>query len=86
VDEGRHTVILKWKRLHDSIDEVQKIEQEFIKSYQHHHLVILETRCLYMITKSSHVVDKENAVKYNVMKQKTSTKKDLLIQKTRTQS
>jgi hypothetical protein len=36
-----------------------------------------------MITKSSHVVDKENAVKYNVMKQKTSTKNDRLIQKTR---
>ena len=40
----------------------------------------------YRITKSSYVVDKENAMKYNVMKQKTSTKKDHLIQKTKTPS
>jgi hypothetical protein len=86
MDEGRRTSILKWKRLHNSIDEVQKIEQELIKSYQHHHLVILETGHLYRITKSSHIVDKENAVKYNVMKQKISTKNDCLIQKTRTPS
>jgi hypothetical protein len=57
VDEEIRTSILKWKRLRDSIDEVHKIEQEFIKSYQHHHLVILETGRLYRITKSSHVVD-----------------------------
>jgi hypothetical protein len=57
VDEERRTSILKWKRLRDPIDEVQKIEQEFIKSYQHHHLVILEMGRLYRITKSSHVVD-----------------------------
>jgi hypothetical protein len=57
VDEERRTSTLKWKRLRDPIDEVQKIEQEFIKSYQHHHLVILETGCLYKITKSSHVMD-----------------------------
>jgi hypothetical protein len=31
VDEGRRTSILKWKKLRDPIDEVQKIEQEFIK-------------------------------------------------------
>jgi hypothetical protein len=86
VDEGRRTSILKWKRLCNPIDEVQKIEQELIKSYQHHHLVILETGRLYRITKSSHVVDKENALKYNVMKRKTSTKNDRLIQKTRTPS
>jgi hypothetical protein len=86
VYEGRRTSILKWKRLRDSIDEVQKIEQEFIKSYQHHHLVILEMGRLHRITRSSHVLDKENAVKYNVMKQKASTKKDRLIQKTRTPS
>jgi hypothetical protein len=42
VDEERRTSILKWKRLRNPIDEVQKIEEEFIKSYQHHHLVILE--------------------------------------------
>jgi hypothetical protein len=83
MDEGRRTSILKWKRLHNSIDEVQKIEQELIKSYQHHYLVILEMGLLYRITKSSLVVDKENAVKYNVMKQKTSTKNDRLIQKTK---
>jgi hypothetical protein len=57
MDEEICTSILKWKRLCHPIDEVQKIEQEFIKSYQHHHLVILETGCLYRITKSSHVVD-----------------------------
>jgi hypothetical protein len=57
MDEKRRTSILKWKRLRDPIDEIQKIEQEFIKSYQHHHLVILETGRLYRITKSSHVVD-----------------------------
>jgi hypothetical protein len=39
VDEERRTSILKWKRLHNPIDEVQKIEQELIKSYRHHHLV-----------------------------------------------
>jgi hypothetical protein len=39
VDVERHTSILKWKRLRNSIDEVQKIEQELIKSYRHHHLV-----------------------------------------------
>jgi hypothetical protein len=48
---------LKWKRLRNPIDEVQKIEQEFIKSYQYDHLVILETRRLYRSTKSSHAVD-----------------------------
>jgi hypothetical protein len=32
------------------INEIQKIEQEFIKSYQHHHLEILETRRLYTST------------------------------------
>jgi hypothetical protein len=57
MDEGRHTSILKWKRLRNPIDEVQKIEQEFIKSYQYDHLVILETRRLYRSTKSSHAVD-----------------------------
>jgi hypothetical protein len=39
VDVERHTSILKGKRLRNSIDEVQKIEQELIKSYRHHHLV-----------------------------------------------
>jgi hypothetical protein len=39
VDEERRTSILKWKRLLNPIDEVQKIEQELIKSYRHHHLV-----------------------------------------------
>jgi hypothetical protein len=57
VDEGRRTSILKWKRLRNSINEVQKIDQEFIKSYQHHHLVILEMGRLYRSTKSSHIVD-----------------------------
>jgi hypothetical protein len=54
VDEERRTIILKWKRLLNPIDEVQKIEQEFIKSYQHHHLVILEMGHLCTSTKSSH--------------------------------
>jgi hypothetical protein len=36
MDVERHTLILKWKRLRNSIDEVQ---QELIKSYRHHHLV-----------------------------------------------
>ena len=40
VDVERHTSILTWKKLHNSIDEVQKIEQESIKSYRHHYLVI----------------------------------------------
>jgi hypothetical protein len=57
VDEERRTSILKWKRLRNPIDEVQEIEQEFIKSYKHHHLVILETGRPYRRTKSSHVVD-----------------------------
>jgi hypothetical protein len=57
VDEERRTSILKWKSLINPIDEVQKIEQEFIKSYEYHHLVILEMGCLYTSTKSSHVVN-----------------------------
>jgi hypothetical protein len=48
---------LKWKRLRNSIDEVQKIEQEFIKSYQNHHVIILVMGHLYTSTKSSHIVD-----------------------------
>jgi hypothetical protein len=39
VDEERSTSILKWKRLYNPRDEVQKIEQELIKSYRHHYLV-----------------------------------------------
>ena len=54
MDEERRISILKWKRLRNPIDEVQKIEQEFINSYQHHYLVILETGRLYISTKSSH--------------------------------
>jgi hypothetical protein len=75
MDVERRTSILKWKRLRKSIDGVQKIKQEFIKLYQHHHLVILETGHLYRSTKSCYVVDWENAVIYNAMKQKTSTQK-----------
>jgi hypothetical protein len=39
MDEERRTSILKWKRLRNPIDEVQKIKQEMIKSYRHHHLI-----------------------------------------------
>ena len=75
VDVERCTSILKSKRLHKSIDGVQKIKQEFIKSYQHHHLVILDKRHLYGSTKSCYVVDWENEVIYNAMKQKSSIQK-----------
>jgi hypothetical protein len=57
VDEERSTSLLKCKRLHNTIDEVQKIEQEFIKSVEHHHLELLETGCFYTSTKSRHAVD-----------------------------
>jgi hypothetical protein len=57
VDEERSTSLLKCKRLHNPIDEVQKIEQEFIKSVQHHHLELLEMERLYTSTKSRHAVD-----------------------------
>jgi hypothetical protein len=46
MDEDRNTSLLIWKRLHNPINEIQKIEQEFIKSY----LEILETRRLYTST------------------------------------
>jgi hypothetical protein len=57
VDEERSTSLLKCKRLHNTIAEVQKIEQKFIKSVQHHHLELLETGRLYTSTKSRHAVD-----------------------------
>jgi hypothetical protein len=50
MDEDRNTSLLMWKRLRNPINEIQKIEQEFIKSYQHHYLEILETRRLYTST------------------------------------
>jgi hypothetical protein len=46
VDEDRNTSLF----MCNPINEIQKIEQEFIKSYQHHHLEILETRRLYTST------------------------------------
>jgi hypothetical protein len=57
MDEERNTSLLKCKRLRNPIDEVQKIEQEFIKSVQHHHLELLETGHLYTNTKSRYAVD-----------------------------
>ena len=72
MDEERSISLLKYKRLHNSIDEVQKIVREFTKSIQHHHLELLEMGRLYTSIKSRHVVDQENVVKCNVIKQKTS--------------
>ena len=57
MDEKRNTSLLKCNVLRDSIVEVQKIEQEFIKSIQHHYLELLEMGCLYTSTKSRHAVD-----------------------------
>jgi hypothetical protein len=57
VDEERSTSLLKSKRLHNPIDEVQKTKQEFIKSVQHHHLELLKTGCLYTSTKFRYAVD-----------------------------
>ena len=57
MDEERGASLLKYKRLHNPIDELYKIEQEFIKSIHHYHLELLEMGRLYTSTKSRHVVD-----------------------------
>jgi hypothetical protein len=64
VDEDRNTSLLMWKRLRNPVNEVLKIEQEFIKSYEHHHLDIqcYEAKDLHQ-KKSFNIEDKNTIIK-----------------------